>query len=209
VTRLFFDDIRALAIRVYQMAGRDETKYPDQAGKVLADIAAPANNPGSREELAVKGLAAEAVTVARLMRVDGYSISPDGRSLIPPKPIEVEEPEETPPEEEPETVEVSEPDDQPSLEPEEVFVELIGHADNYFGASQLHNRFGVQSHLGSLHREDWIALADEAGAAEEGSRQARVARNQVVAILDEYDALTIFDLPPEARVRVFRILRSD
>ncbi len=199
MTRLFFEDIRALAIRVYRMAGKDETKYPDQAGNVLADITDASNNPGSREVLAVRGLAAEAITVAALLRTGRWGIGEDGKTLV----LRTNMPE---PPEPPVTVVIDEVDAE--IEAPVVISVELSDARDFLGTAKIVDRFGVPRPYLSLEVEDFDYLYTTYESQESGNRVAKERVDEVRQILRRAEVNSIDELPTDDQILAAELLRS-
>lgn len=184
MSRLFLADVHEVARAVYDLAGDDETRYSDAARKVLEDVTISAD---IRHELAVKGLAAEAASMAARLR---RGVPPNGSK---PKVVDV-------------SVGVAGERAEPTHLTVHVTVEA---ARTYLSETQRMNRFGTQRRYIDFEPADFESSRDDERAQRIGHAIAEKQFESIRKLMIDTGAAVLGDLPDDMLVEVYMTLRAD
>ncbi len=201
MSRLFLAELREVAKAVYDMAGDDETRYPEAARKILEDVGISAV---VRHELAVKGLSAEAAGIAATLR---RGLPASSLEEAPPNE-EVPLNGDTPRRSEPigVAVEVAAEKGEPIHLKVNVHVEA---ARLYLSETQRESRFGTQRRYIDFELADFENSRDDEHAKRIGHGNAEKRFSSVIRLMDAAGVDVLGDLPDEKLVKAFMTLRAD
>ena len=195
MSRLFLAELREVAKAVYDLAGDDETRYPEASRKILKDVGISA---AVRDELAVKGLSAEAAGIAAVLRrglpaSSPEEVSPNGDNPSRPEPIGV-------------AVKVVAERGEPIHLKVNVSVET---ARTYLSKTQRESRFGTQRRYIDFELADFENSRDDEHAKRIGHGNAEKRFSSVIRLMAAAGVDVLSDLPDEKLVTAFMVLRAD